>query len=230
MENVKELFLEEEVFSGARQKFNMVLQRLFKNMLETNSTDAKITLSMDVKLKKDFIPNSNPERDGETREINLPDFSYKVTSAISVKDEEKGDNNPQMELVWDDELQKYVLKYVANTAQRSIFDEDFEDSMQPSGDGTTAVETSSERDYLNRAQIAGPIADEGALPDNGDEETPDSGDSNVGGDYVDGDYREVSGDTDGDSDDSGLDTDTDDADDTDSGDAPDEDYDYEDPA
>ena len=230
MENVKELFLEEEVFSGARQKFNMVLQRLFKNMLETNSTDAKITLSMDVKLKKDFIPNSNPERDGETREINLPDFSYKVTSAISVKDEEKGDNNPQMELVWDDELQKYVLKYVANTAQRSIFDEDFEDSMQPSGDGTTAVETSSERDYLNRAQIAGPIADEGALPDNGDEETPDSDDSNVGGDYVDGDYREVSRDTDGDSDDSGLDPDTDDADDTDSGDAPDEDYDYEDPA
>lgn len=165
MDNIKELYLEGEAFDDARQKFNVVLQRLFKSMIDTSSNEGTVSLKLDVSMKHEFIPNTDPDVDGETREVRLPEFSYKVSSSITVKDEQKGNTNPQMELVWDDEQQKYVLQYVANTAQRSIFDKDFQDNMKSdSEEGTDALETDPEKKWMNVAQIAGPVADEGALP------------------------------------------------------------------
>ncbi len=183
MDNIKDLYLEAEVFEDARQKFNVVLQRLFKSMADTNSSDGSITLKMDVNMKRELIPNNDPEIKGSTREIMLPDFGYKVSSAISVKEEEKGNNNPQMELVWNEEQQKFVLQYVANTTQRSIFDSDFQENMsgKKAGDGQDGIETSTERDYLAVAQIAGPVEDQ-----NTDSQ-----------EIVDGDFRELGEDADG---------------------------------
>ena len=37
--NEKELYLEEETFDDAREDFNIVLQKLFKNMLEAGSDE-----------------------------------------------------------------------------------------------------------------------------------------------------------------------------------------------
>lgn len=39
MENIRELFLEDETFEDARQKFNTVLQRLFRSMIDTESNE-----------------------------------------------------------------------------------------------------------------------------------------------------------------------------------------------
>lgn len=181
MENIRDLFLEDETFEDARNKFNTVLQRLFRSMIDTESNEGSITLKMDVTMQTEFIPNHDPDIKGESRCVRLPQFAYKVSSSITVKDEQKGNKNPQMELVWDDKQQKYVLQYVANTEQRSIFDKDFQEEMN-GGSDQEGIETSPERDYLNVKQIAGPVADEGALP--GDVTDPDS-------DAIDGDYREV---------------------------------------
>ena len=181
MENIRDLFLEDETFEDARQKFNTVLQRLFRSMIDTESNEGSITLKMDVSMQTEYIPNHDPDIKGESRCVRLPQFAYKVSSSITVKDEQKGNKNPQMELVWDDKQQKYVLQYVANTEQRSIFDKDFQEEMN-SGSNQEGIETSPERDYLDVKQIAGPVADEGALP--GDVTDPDS-------DAIDGDYREV---------------------------------------
>lgn len=180
MENIRELFLEDETFEDARQKFNTVLQRLFRSMIDTDSNEGSITLKMDVSMQTEFIPNHDPDVEGESRQIRLPQFAYKVSSSITVKDEQKGNKNPQMELVWDDKLQKYVLQYVANTDQRSIFDKDFQESMNGNGNGNAqdGIETTPERDYLNVGQLPGPVADEGALP----------------GEVIDGDFREVGSD------------------------------------
>lgn len=35
MENIRDLYLEDETFEDARQKFNTVLQRLFRSMIDT---------------------------------------------------------------------------------------------------------------------------------------------------------------------------------------------------
>jgi len=177
MENIRELFLEDETFEDARQKFNTVLQRLFRSMIDTDSNEGSITLKMDVTMQTEFIPNHDPDVEGESRQIRLPQFAYKVSSSITVKDEQKGNKNPQMELVWDDKLQKYVLQYVANTDQRSIFDKDFQENMNIS-DRQEGIETSPERDYLNVEQLPGPVADEEALP----------------GEVIDGAFREAGSD------------------------------------
>ena len=226
MENIRELFLEDETFEDARQKFNTVLQRLFRSMIDTESNEGSITLKMDVSMQTEYIPNHDPDIKGESRCIRLPQFAYKVSSSITVKDEQKGNKNPQMELVWDDKQQKYVLQYVANTEQRSIFDKDFQEEMN-GGSDQEGIETSPERDYLNVKQIAGPVADEGALP--GDVADPDS-------DAIDGDYREV-GTGEAETGDFAGDADTDgETPDVDQGTLPDGDneadnagYDYEDP-
>lgn len=44
MENIRDLFLEDETFEDARQKFNTVLQRLFHSMIDTESNEGSITL------------------------------------------------------------------------------------------------------------------------------------------------------------------------------------------
>lgn len=178
MENIRELFLEDETFEDARQKFNTVLQRLFRSMIDTESNEGSITLKMDVSMQTEFIPNHDPDIDGESRQIRLPQFAYKVSSSITVKDEQKGNKNPQMELVWDDKQQKYVLQYVANTEQRSIFDKDFQEKMnnsQTTGNQMIGIETSHERDYLNVGQLPGPV----------------DGEDEDHGDVVDGDFREI---------------------------------------
>lgn len=60
MENIRDLFLEDETFEDARNKFNTVLQRLFRSMIDTESNEGSITLKMDVSMQTEFIPNHDP--------------------------------------------------------------------------------------------------------------------------------------------------------------------------
>lgn len=55
MENIRDLFLEDETFEDARNKFNTVLQRLFRSMIDTESNEGSITLKMDVSMQTEFI-------------------------------------------------------------------------------------------------------------------------------------------------------------------------------
>ena len=85
MENIRDLFLEDETFEDARNKFNTVLQRLFRSMIDTESNEGSITLKMDVTMQTEFIPNHDPDIKGESRCVRLPQFAYKVSSSITVK-------------------------------------------------------------------------------------------------------------------------------------------------
>lgn len=198
MENIRDLFLEDETFEDARNKFNTELQRLFRSMIDTESNEGSITLKMDVSMQTEFIPNHDPDVEGESRQIRLPQFAYKVSSSITVKDEQKGNKNPQMELVWDEKQQKYVLQYVANTEQRSIFDKDFQKEMN-GGSDQEGIETSPDSDAIDgdyrevdtgeaeTGDFAGDADTDGETPD-GDQETLPDGDNeadNAGYDYED---------------------------------------------
>ena len=67
----------------------------------------------------------NGEEKGE-RNIHVPSFSYKVSSQVAVKNEQKGNKNPEMELAFDPDTSTFVLQYINNTTQRSMFDDDFQ--------------------------------------------------------------------------------------------------------
>lgn len=195
MDNIQELVLEDVTFDEARQNFNRVLQRLFRSMLDSGSSDGSITLKIDVSLTREYIPNNDPDIEGESREIHKPKFDHKVSSTVTVKDELKGNKNPEMELVWDEEKQMYVLAYIANTGQKSIFDKDQpwnQDGKQPDGDGQEHLETDPKKTWMNTPLLPGEVADEGALPGEvannralpGEVQNPED-------DVIDGSFREV---------------------------------------
>lgn len=124
-EFIKELRLDGELFSQVRDDFNFVLQRLLGNMQEKGAAVRALTLKLEIDFDTDRILNFDPSVEGETREINKPRFKHKITSTVQIKDEKGGNMDTEMELVMDEETGYYVLQPVANTSQRTIFDNDF---------------------------------------------------------------------------------------------------------
>lgn len=158
MEDCKELRIEADTFEKLRRDANIVLQKALGTMKDKGSAEGKVSIALDIKLMREFIPNFDPEIEGETREILKPKFEHKVTSAINIKNEEKGGVNPEMAMVWDEDKQEYVLTYVNNTEQRSIFDTDIQNAMNQPEDGVEDAE------YEEVPLLEGEVANEGALP------------------------------------------------------------------
>lgn len=158
MEDCKELRIEADTFDKLRRDANIVLQRALGTMKEKESMEGKVSITVDIKLVQEYIPNFDPNIEGETRKILKPKFEHKVTSAINIKNEEKGSTNPEMAMVWDEDKQEYVLTYVNNTEQRSMFDSDFQEAMnQPEDSVEDAV-------FKEFPMLEGEVADESALP------------------------------------------------------------------
>lgn len=129
------LHIADSAFEGMRHDADRVLQKLLKNMVEKESLEGSVTIKIDVSLTQEFIQNTDPDIEGETRKVLSPAFTHKVGSMMQIKDEAKGGINYEgMEMVWDDELKEYVVKPIANTTQRSIFDDDFRCVNDPEGE------------------------------------------------------------------------------------------------
>lgn len=128
---MKALNFDSDTLGNAKRDANFVLQRLLGNMVEKGSTNGSLTLKIDVSFAQEYILNYDPKIDGESRKINKPSFKHKVTSTVQIKDEKVGIMYTEMELAFDESSGEYVLQPVADTAQKSIFDSDFKDNMQP---------------------------------------------------------------------------------------------------
>lgn len=159
---VKHSNFESDTFSDMKRDMNFVLQRLLGNMQEKGATEGSMTLKVDISLTNEYIPNYDPEVEGESRKISKPKFKHKVTSAVQIKDEKSGNLDTEMELTFDEESGEYVMQPVANTEQRTIFDKDFQDNMN-------SPEQEEEDKPAGIPQLPGPEED------------------NV----IDGDYKEV---------------------------------------
>lgn len=123
----KRLDFDSNTFEDMKRDMNFVLQRLFQTMQEKDATEGSMTLKLDVTMVTEFIPNYDPNVEGESRKVSKPQFKHKVTSSVKINDEKSGVYDTEMELVFDEETGTYVLRPVANTAQRSIFDADFQE-------------------------------------------------------------------------------------------------------
>lgn len=121
----KRLDFDSDTFEDMKNDMNFVLQRLLGNMIEKRSNEGRMTITIDVTMTKEFIPNYDPKVKEESREISKPQFKHKVTSTVKITDEKGGSLNNEMEMVMDEETGCYVLQPIANTRQRTIFDSDF---------------------------------------------------------------------------------------------------------
>lgn len=150
---MKALDLDSDTLGNAKRDVNFVLQKLIGNMVEKGSTNGSLTLKINVSFTQEYIPNYDPKVEGESRKINKPSFKHKVTSTVQIKDEKAGSMDTEMELAFDEDSGEYVLQPVANTAQKSIFDSDFEDNLKPE-------EGSEEEESKETPQLPGPTEPE----------------------------------------------------------------------
>jgi hypothetical protein len=170
MEDCKELRIEADTFEKLRRDADIVLQRALGTMKEKESMEGKVTITIDIKLVPDFIPNYDPQVKGETRKILKPKFDHKVTSAINIKNEEKGSVNPEMAMVWDEQKQEYVLTYVNNTEQRSIFDTDFQEAMNEPKENELPL---LEGEVVDETVLPGPVEGEVRIEDFREDDEPE---------------------------------------------------------
>lgn len=166
----KRLDFDSDTFEEMKKDMNFVLQRLIYNMQEKGTNEGSMTLKIDVTMVKEYIPNYDPDIKGESREVSKPQFKHKVTSAVKINDEKSGSFNNEMELVMDDETGVFKLVPIANTAQRSIFDSDFQ---QQEGEQRGEEDTAAD---FNAVQ---------------DENIPRLPGSKGNGDIIDGDFKEI---------------------------------------
>ena len=125
----KALTFDGDTFSEIKNNLNFVLQRLVSNMVGTGANEGQIALKMDVSFRKDTIENFDAELDATEREICMPQFKHKITSSIKINDERTGDErNDDMELFFNAETGQYEMRPIANTAQRSFYDDDMADA------------------------------------------------------------------------------------------------------
>lgn len=157
-QNYEEMTIESNVFEQARQNFDLLLQNLFQKMEQNNSKEGSIVLKVDINMMEDFVPDEN----GDSQRISKPLIKHKVTTTVPVKDSFDGKKDTWMELVYDDELKRYVLKYVSAGGQRSIFDEDFPDIIN------------GEARVVDDEKESAGIGEHFALPGTVDEETENS--------------------------------------------------------
>lgn len=153
MENCVRLKIEGEIFDDLRKDINMALQKALREMTDKDSDEGKISIAIDIKLDKESIPDYSSGQKGKPRDIVKPRFLHKVAHAINIKGERKGGINPEMAMMQDEEGKELVLTYVNNTEQRSIFDDDIQETMN---------RNTSEENAENL--IEGIVADETALP------------------------------------------------------------------
>lgn len=171
----KILDFDSDTFEEMKRDMNFVLQRLIGNMQEKGTNEGSMTLKLDVTMVKEFIPNYNPDVKGETREVSKPQFKHKVTSAVKINDEKSGAFNNEMELVMDEDTGVFKLVPITNTAQRSIFDSDFQQTEgeehcvnDPEEEGQNVIEGAfrpllpgpAEEDTGNTAEDEGNVSEE----------------------------------------------------------------------
>ena len=89
-EYIKRLDFDSDTFEAMKTDMNFILQRMIGSMIEKDSTEGSMTIKIDVNMVTEWIPNNNPDVEGETRMIRKPQFKHKCASTIKINDEKSG--------------------------------------------------------------------------------------------------------------------------------------------
>ena len=177
--NYEEMTLESDTFQAARETFNLMLQKLFKKMEQSDMDEGSIDLKISIELNEDYVPQD----DGTTVRIKKPLIKHKISTVVPVKDSADGKRDTGMCLVYDEKLKRYVLKYVSTGGQMNIFDmeqqsendADIVDSEAPAIEGPTYFlpdnQTDAESEELQEEEQNNETDGIMTVPDNVDGET-----------------------------------------------------------
>ena len=126
--NIKKypLSIDGDTFKELKSDFDNVLGRLITEMTKWDSEEAKMTVSIAVKLTLGLARDYKANGYDGTRDITMPKFEHNIKSVMQVKNEQSGSCGGNYELAYDKETNKWVMKEIFN-GQSSMFDDGEED-------------------------------------------------------------------------------------------------------
>ena len=152
-------------FESMRNDFDKILKRTLVNMETKESELSEITLKLKINLEKTIAPDFDSEK-GAERTVLKPKFDHKVSSVMNIKDEESGSFKGDYELVWDEDLQDFVVRPIDN-GQMDLF-------AQRDGDGNIVYVDAEYEDKTDNALPAWQkLLGDGSLSSNGYQDSQD---------------------------------------------------------
>ena len=152
-------------FSSMREDFDKILKRTLCNMESKEGDCAEITLKLKINLEKVQAPDFK-SIDQTGRTAIKPKFDHKVSSVMNIKDEESGSFKGDYELVWDEDLQDFVVRPIDN-GQMDLF-------TKRDGDGNIVYVDAEYEDKTDNALPAGQqLLGDGSFGGDDDVEYPD---------------------------------------------------------
>ena len=133
-QNILELNINSSAFENMKADFDAVLKRTLSNMQQKGSNDAALTLKLNISLEENEVRDFDATEPNAYRKVYKPGFDHKISSVMQIKTEKSGSFNGEYELVWDHDLEDYVMKPIDN-GQPSIFDEEYIKDAQVTVDG-----------------------------------------------------------------------------------------------
>ena len=118
-----EITLDSEVFNGLKLDFKSLANKTINTMLQTEVNDAKITMTVEIHLEDGQAPDFEITAYPAERDIVVPQFKYKTSATMQLKDERTGIvDGSEQELVWDKDKCCFVMRSVKER-QMSMFEE-----------------------------------------------------------------------------------------------------------
>ena len=106
---ITDISIYSDAFEKLREDFDRLMQQTIHNMKEKGSSDAAVSVKIDIELEKTFAPVELPDGTRSTRDVYIPKFTHKVSSVLNIKSETKGSFEEECELMWDPARQKFML-------------------------------------------------------------------------------------------------------------------------
>ena len=116
-----ELLITDEIFTGLRQDFNMMMRKTLNTMQSKGSDVGEINLKLKIFLNHELQETGSAIFGSETKKYINPKFEHKVTSVIQMKDEVTGKIEGKYELNLNNG--QYYIQEIENP-QCSFFDDE----------------------------------------------------------------------------------------------------------
>jgi hypothetical protein len=121
MFNDHPLTLNSDAFNALKNDFNQMLRATLSSMEQKEAEEGTITLKLGISLQKDYVADPAIVTYEAQREIIRPKFDHKVTATIQYKSEKTGTLSGDYELVWDRDINEWVMRPITN-GQMNFFD------------------------------------------------------------------------------------------------------------
>lgn len=116
-----------DAFQKLREDFNKMMTDTLRKMQQKGSSDASLTIKIDIELEKTFAPVYHADGSQTMRDVFIPWFTHKVSSAMSIKSEVKGKYEEECELVFDEATGEFMLVPTGQMTLASEYEREVDD-------------------------------------------------------------------------------------------------------